>query len=79
MCTFFSKLTVSSINLIILFILHRYHRLLLCYLDTILQGTVGAVTQNIAQVSQAINVQLAALQNSQLASIGTFLFVFNIR
>jgi hypothetical protein len=53
---------------------------LLCFLDTILQSTVGAVTENIALFSQAINVQLNAIQgqmnsniaqvNGQLANIG---------
>jgi hypothetical protein len=71
---------VQIINLIILFILNRYQRLLLCFLDAIIQSSVGSIAANLADVSLVINSQLSAIQgqvntnvaivNRELAEIG---------
>lgn len=52
---------VHILNLIILQIIHRYQRLLLCFLQAVFQSSIGALQSNAQKISDAVNAQLKTI------------------
>ncbi|KAJ3042846.1 plasma membrane fusion protein prm1 [Rhizophlyctis rosea] len=55
---------VELLRFLVLFILRRYQRLLLCVLDTLVQAALGAVSQYADQVVSFVNTQLASIESA---------------
>jgi hypothetical protein len=58
------KLVIDLLNRLILFLIARYQKLLVCILDSILAGTVGAIQSYSTEISHFVQQQLTSISDA---------------